>query len=203
MQASESYSVEQRAEKVEFIRNAISAIRPRSVLDVGCNDGYYSAIFARAGAEVVAIDQDEAVLGMVWRMARRERLPILPLRVDLARPTPAAGWRNLECSSFLERATGAFDCVLMLAVLHHFLVTERIPVEQILALVSELSTRYAIIEYVDPSDPLFRRIARGRDHLHRELSATRFEAACRRHFRILRSVTLCGANRVLYLLERN
>ena len=68
-----------------------------------------------------------AVAGRVWRRAEAERLDILPLVVNLARPSPATGWRNAECPSFLARAEGHADLVLMLAVLHHLLVTERVP----------------------------------------------------------------------------
>ncbi len=63
----------------------------------------------------------------------RAHLDVLPLVVDLTRPTPAVGWRNQECASFLDRARGGFDLVLMLAVVHHMLVTERIPLEDLLA----------------------------------------------------------------------
>ena len=36
--------------------------------------------------------------------------------------------------SFLDRARGNFDAVLMLAVIHHMLVTERVPLADILNL---------------------------------------------------------------------
>ena len=60
---------------------------------------------------------------------------MLPLVVDLTRPTPAVGWRNQECASFLVtgRRRENFDLVMMLAVVHHILVTERIPLEDLLA----------------------------------------------------------------------
>ena len=94
------------------------------MLDVGCNTGFFSERAAEAGADVIAIDTDPVVVGKVWQLAERKRLSILPLVVDLARPTPATGWCNAEYPSFLSRATGSFDLVLMLAILHHLLVTE-------------------------------------------------------------------------------
>ncbi len=80
--------------------------RPRRVLDVGANTGHFSEMAARAGASVVAIDGDTAVVGDIWRRASAEKLDILPLVVNLAQPTPPTGWRNRECPSFLDRATG-------------------------------------------------------------------------------------------------
>jgi hypothetical protein len=123
--------------------------------------------------------------------------------VDLSRPSAAKGWRNRECASFLERASGAFDAVLMLAVLHHLLVTERIPLEEVLDLAAELTTHLLVIEFVGPQDPMFQALARGRDHLHAHLSPAVFETACRRRFDILGSHPLTGTHRSLYLLRRS
>lgn len=58
---------------------------------------------------------------------------------------------NSECPSFLERAEGKFDLVLMLAVVHHLIVSERVPLADILALVARLTRCWLLIEYVDQS----------------------------------------------------
>ena len=181
---------------------ALADVKPARVLDVGCNTGHFSAMASRAGARVVALDGDAAVTGQVWRRAVAERLDIQPLVVNVARPTPATGWRYEECPSFLDRATGTFDCVLMLAVLHHVLVTERVPLDDVLRLAADLTRDAAIIEFVAPDDPMFRRIARGRDHLHAGLTRELFETACAPYFHIERSTRAEGATRALYLLRR-
>ncbi len=133
-----SYTPEQFAAKERFVRESLADRKPKRVLDVGSNTGHFSVMAAESGAGVVAIDSDPAVVGILWRESARRNLDILPLVVDLARPTPAVGWRNRECPSFLDRARLAFDAVLMLAAIHHLLVTERIPLEEILELASEL-----------------------------------------------------------------
>ena len=196
------YSDADAAAKRKFVAEALAQVRPGKVLDIGCNTGAFSAIAARQGSQVVAIDQDGAVIGEAWRRAQREKLAILPLVVQLGRPSPAVGWRNQECPSFLDRARGAFDAVLMLAVLHHLLVNERVPLEDVLDLAGELTTRALVIEYVDPTDPMFRRIVRGREHLFRDLTREGFESACRGRFRIVRSQHLNNTRRWLYLLEK-
>src|SRR5205814_57296 len=149
--------------------------QPKRVLDAGANTGHFSALAAKAGAEVVAIDLDEACVGAIWRRAAGEQLDILPLVVDLARPTPALGWRNRECPSLLERAAGKFDGVMMLALIHHLLVTERIPLEEIVQLASELTSTLLIIEFVGPQDEMFRQLVRGREALHEDLTEAAFE----------------------------
>jgi hypothetical protein len=197
-----SYSEPAFAAKEQFVADTLRNFKPRRVLDVGANTGHFSALAAKGGAEVVAIDLDAACVGAVFNRAQDEKLNILPLVVDLARPTPALGWRNEECPSFLSRAAGRFDGVLMLAVTHHLLVTERIPLTEILALAAELTSSVLIIEYVGPEDEMFRELTRGREDLHADLTEGAFEAACSRHFDIASSVALAGAHRRLYCLRR-
>jgi len=197
-----SYDDPAFAAKEKFVAEALAEFKPARVLDAGANTGHFSALAAQAGAAVVAADLDAACVGQIWRRAREKNLDILPLAVDLARPSPALGWRNREQPSFLERATGAFDGVLMLALIHHLLVTERIALEEILRLAAELTNQLLVIEFVEPEDAMFRRLTRGRDHLHVGLNAAVFERACTAHFEIVRSRALPGTQRRMYCLKR-
>jgi len=193
------YSSEQIEQKEKFVREALDLANPRTALDVGANEGRFSFLAARRGAAVVAIDTDAAVAGTVWREASAQGLDVLPLAVDLTRPTPALGWRNRECESFLGRACGSFDIVMMLAVIHHMLVTERIPLSELLRLAAELTRSYLLIEFVGPSDPMFGRIVRGREALHADLTRAAFEAAAAAHFDLVKAQPLDGLDRCLYL----
>jgi len=122
--------------------------------------------------------------------------------VDLTRPTPASGWRNRECMSFLDRSNGAFDMVFILALMHHIVVTERIPLEDLLALAAEISREYLLIEFVAPQDPMFQRIVRGREALYSHLTQQRFEDAAKPNWELVRSRQITGLYRWLYLYRR-
>ena len=196
------YSEEYFPEKERFVAEALALSSPQRVLDVGCNTGHFSIMAAGAGAGVVSIDTDAVVVGELWRSASQQKLNILPLVVNLARPSPGVGWLNAECASFLDRAEGAFDAVLMLAVIHHLLVTERIPLEEIMQLAANVTTDLLIVEYVPPQDPMFRLIARGREHLHENLTREYFERVAQRGFEIVRAQTLGGTGRALYLMRK-
>jgi SAM-dependent methyltransferase len=188
--------------KEAFVQRALQTVGARRVLDIGANTGHFSALAAKAGASVVALDLDPVCVGAIWQRTQAERLDLLPLVVNLARPSPAVGWRNHEWPAFLERATGAFGCLLMLAVLHHLLVTERIPLDEVLDLAAELTTDAVVLEFVDPADEMFRQLTRGRDHLHATLTPARFEASCQRHFRIVDAADVPNSRRRLYLLRK-
>jgi len=197
-----SYSGEAFAAKEAFVRRALDEFAPKWVLDVGSNTGRFSLMAAAAGARVVALDRDSVVVGRLYAEAVARGADVLPLVVDLARPTPATGWRNRECPSFLDRARGSFDLVLLLAVVHHLLVTDRVPLEEVVGLCAELSRRAVVVEYVPPSDPMFGLIARGREALHAGLTEAAFEAAWARRFVLLRRESLPGSGRILCLFSR-
>lgn len=202
VEARESYTAQQLEQKTQFMNLVLSKYRPRKLLDVGSNTGQFSLQAARTGASVVAIDSDSVVVGRLWRQARAERLDILPLVINLARPSPAIGWRNEECPAFLDRAKGAFDTVFFLALLHHLLIAERIPLVEVINLAAELTTDLAVIEFVGTADPMFQSLLRGREALIEQLTTNTFEAAVRTQFHILQTEQLTGSCRHLYLLKK-
>jgi hypothetical protein len=52
-------------------------------------------------------------------------------------------------------------------------------------LATEMTTCWAVVEYVHPTDWQFQRLAPGRDALHRDLTPSSFETAIQRRFRIM------------------
>ncbi len=192
------YVVAKRA----FVQEALASRSCKRVLDVGCNTGDFSRMAAATGASVVAIDADPQVIDEVWKQARARKEPILPLVVDLARPTPATGWLNEECQPFMERLSGKVDCVLMLAVVHHLRVADGIPLAEVIGLAARLTSDIAVIEFVEPSDPMFARLARGREHLYSDYTRDAFERHCATVFEVVRSSPVKDAARWLYLLKK-
>lgn len=197
-----SYDGESFRQKSLFIEEFVDRFKPARVLDAGCNTGHFSALAASRGAQVVAIDQDAAVVGTLYEEARAKGLDILPLVVDLARPTPATGWHNEENPSFLARARGRFEAVFMLALIHHLVVTEQIPLAEVLSLAARLTTKHLVIEYVAPQDPQFQRLVRGREALYSHLTREFFEQSAGEFFTIVKSSKVENQERWLYIMEK-
>jgi SAM-dependent methyltransferase len=196
------YSDDDHARKRNFVAGALAAARPVCVLDVGCNTGVYSNLAADAGAEVISIDTDLQAVDRLCASLKGSGRNILPLCVDLSQPTPAVGWENRECASFLSRCAGHFDTVMMLAVLHHLLLRNQIPMDHIAALCSSLTTRDLILEWVPPADPKFQELLRGRDTIYAHITEASFRDAFAEYFATISELTLANGRTMLHLQKR-
>jgi SAM-dependent methyltransferase len=187
--------------KQAFVREVLERLRPASVLDIGANTGTYSLMAAEVGAKVVALDNDTAALEVLFRAAAGANKSVTAMVANIARPTPAAGWRNREQLSLLERLSGKFDLVLMLAVIHHLILREQAPLTHIAGLAAELTTRWLVVEWVPPSDPMYQEWLRGRDELYGKLAEADLVHALDPFFTQIDRTEL-GNGRVLLVFER-
>src|SRR5204862_4439261 len=124
-----------------------------------------------------------------------------PLVVDVARPSAALGWRNQETLSFGSRAAGGFDAVFMLALLHHLLVSERLPLDEVIDTAAAWTRDLLLVEWVDPTDRHFEAIARGRMDLFKGLTAQALVDSAARQFTIVRAARLPNS-RELFLFRK-
>ena len=195
------YSGAESRDKVDWVRSAIETSKPARVLDIGANTGEFSALAADMGAEVVALERDMASADRVFEMAHQRNLTIQTIHGDIARPTPAVGWQNAESVALLPRLEGQFDMVLMLAVIHHLLLMEQIPLPAVLDLCHRLTRRHLVVEWVPVADPMYQSLMRGRNSLYGSLSEDDLLAACTGRFEV-RDRQALDNGRVLFLFER-
>ena len=183
------------------MRRILESTHPARVLDIGANTGDFSALAASLGAEVVALERDQPAADRIFLMARQRDLSILTIHADLARPTPAVGWRNTESLALLPRLESQFDLVLMLAVIHHLLLMDQIPLSETLALCHRLTRRHLVLEWVPAADPMFQSLLRGRDDLYGSLSEADLLDACANRFHLIDRQPLANG-RILLLFEK-
>lgn len=196
------YSEADHVKKRAFVVEALGNVRPRRVLDVGCNAGVYSELATEAGAEVVALDTDQQTVDRLCTRLKGSGKAILPLVADLANPSPGVGWRNRESKSFLDRCAGTFDGLLMLAVIHHLLLHDHIPMSEVAELCASLTTNLMILEWVPPTDVMFRELVRGRDDIFASITEESFRETFGQHFTI-RSEHKLENGRILFHFEKS
>lgn len=188
------YADTEATTKVSFIDGFLRSNNPKRVLDIGCNTGRFSEMAAQSGASVVAIDADHDCIDSLYRRCRDTKASILPLVVDIASPSPGIGFNNKERPSFLERSS--FDCVFTLALVHHLLVTARLPLECICDLLADLTSRFLVIEFVGPGDAMFETLLGAREPIYSAFTFEAFMSVFQRRFELI-DQTPVGAHRKL------
>lgn len=188
-----------RATKAQFLAAAIEADQPRSVLDLGANDGHFSQVAVEAGAQAVAVDGDEMVLDRFYR-SLPAGTPITPVLADLSNPSPSQGWAGTERPALFQRTRP--DLVVAYGLIHHLIYTASVP----LALVIEWLAGFGVpvvVEFVAPEDPMVARLTANKrsDELHVDRDRVGFERLVGLHFDTVDSRDLEGGTRAVFHLR--
>lgn len=183
--------------KTAFVRRHLGNCQ--RVLDLGCNAGEFSLLAAEAGRTVVSADADDIALSRLYERIRGKGSTVTPIFLNIGRPTPSVGWENRETESFLDRSVGQFDCVLVLGLIHHLLVSERATLDMVVNLLARLGPKQVILEWVDPTDPKFQQVAGLNASLYKDLDSERLESCMGQKYSLREKLALPCGTRVMYL----
>jgi hypothetical protein len=188
----------QRERKADFVRR-IAAQKQRAITwDLGANDGYFSRLTAPHSDWVVAADADELVIDRLFQsLGGSEATNVLPIVFDLSDPSPGLGWRGRERKRLDERSRP--DLVLLLAVVHHLVVSGNLPLTEVIDWLRSLSSE-VIFEWVPPTDPMARQLALNKraGEIHLDYDETTLRQAINDRFGIASESALEG--RILFHL---
>jgi SAM-dependent methyltransferase len=135
-------------QKQEAVGKILGDLRPQSVLDVGANTGHYAKMAAARGARVTACETDVSASTVCYEAACKEKLNILPLTVNVFSTAPTPGRGGVACPPPTDRFRS--ELVMGLAVIHHVVAIQRIPIARISEIFAALSSRWLLLEYVPP-----------------------------------------------------
>ena len=195
--SSNTYSDEESQSKAEVVEAAARALHPRLVWDLGCNDGRYSRIAAKYADYTIAMDADHTTIDRLYRaLAADAQRSVLPLVFDVADPSPALGWLNLERKTLAARGTP--ELTLCLAFVHHVAITNNIPLGSFLQWLRSLDSA-VLIEFPAPEDPMVRTLLdRKRSGTHGDYQVATFERQLDEFFSVERMTTITET-RTMYL----
>lgn len=194
-------------EKERLFREWVGPLSFSSALDLGANEGHFSRILAAGGHRVVAAEADWECVQTLHRQARGGSpvpyagSPVHAVLVDIANPTPASGFDHRERSSFTRRAVS--DLVTALALIHHLVLTQHIPLKMIAGYLAGLTRTWLIIEFVPLTDPKAAEMLRNKPVFPGPYDRQTFETEFERWFTIERQAIIPGTERTLYLLRKN
>lgn len=146
-----TYTAETRRTKLEFIRAWAHKVKGGMIWDIGGNTGDFSKAALEGGAALsIIFDSDIDSLEKAYGEAKRG-VPILPLLVDIANPSPQQGWKQRERAGLNERSRP--DGLIALAVIHHLAIGRNLPLQEVVHWLVDAAPE-GIIEFVPKSDPM-------------------------------------------------
>lgn len=196
-----SYSEMALARKREIVGEFIEEIAPKTVWDLGANTGEFSRV-VRAHAPdalTVAWDGDPGCVEIAYRQAVKDGdTRLLPLVLDLTNPSPGLGWDHAERMSLRDR--GPVHAVLALALMHHLVIGNNVPLDRLAGFLSNMC-RWLIIEFVPESDSQVRHMLSRRDGSFSPYTRAEFEKEFSRFFTLRRTEPIADSARVLFLMK--
>ena len=195
-----NYSPIALEEKKKVVEGMVDKVKPVTVWDLGANVGMFSRICAQRDISTVSFDSDAMTVELNYRQCRRDNESrIVPLLLDLENPSAAIGWRNRERMSLSDR--GPVDMVLALALIHHLVIGNNVPLESAAGFFSSLGQNL-VVEFVPKTDSQVERMLASREDIFYDYTKRGFEDAFCRHFEIVDAVEISESERTLYLMRK-
>lgn len=196
----DSYTAVGLKDKQRLVDEFLRIVQPKTVWDLGGNDGFFSRLAAKISDQVICFDIDPAcVENNYLQSIKNNETKILPLLLDLTNPAPAVGWANRERLSIEKR--GKPDCVLALALVHHLAISNNVPLDYIASYFASLG-QLLIIEFVPKSDKKVKKLLATRIDIFSEYSEIGFEKTFSKYFDIQSKEQVSDSKRVLYLMKK-
>jgi hypothetical protein len=197
---STNYSRKAFLEKKRLVTTFLKMISPRQVWDLGANTGEFSRLVSRQEIDTIAFDIDPLTVEKNYlKVKKNNEKHLLPLFSDLTNPSPSIGWQNAERRSLIER--GPTDCVLALALIHHWAISNNLPLGRIAEFMS-LIGNYLIIEFIPKDDSQVQILLSTRKDIFGDYSQNSFESAFGRFFKIMKLQRIASSKRILYYMKK-
>lgn len=200
-ETSTSYDEAGEAEKKRFVETSIQKLKPGTVVDIGCNAGFYSMVAAKSADSVISMDFDPSAIDrlMLRDMPAEIRRKITPVVADLSAPSPGHGWCGTESEPLLKRIRG--DFFLALALVHHLAIAKNVPLQLVVDLLADVAPA-GVVEWVDKTDDMVRFMLKDREDIFDTYTLDHFRTCLETRFRILDEVPLKNEDRRLICLDR-
>ena len=183
--------------KQHIVSEILASVRAKSVLDVGANTGHYAKLAADSGARVTACELDVAALTVCYERARREKLNILPLAVNVFSDSPTPGRGGVASPPPSERLRS--DLVMGLALIHHVVAMQRMNIVRVSEILAALSSRWLLLEF---AAPLKSKIGASPVPGLDDYTVDDLESCLKQHFKAIRRFSSYPDERKLFLCEK-
>jgi hypothetical protein len=185
--------------KHRVVADILQRLEPSSMIDVGSNKGWYSRLAAGMGIPVVAFDVDEVCVRSLYEAVSTDKLPVLPLIMDVTAPSPALTARRHGDSYPAARERLKGDLVLGLAIVHHLVFWQSLGFREVVRKLAAFAGRWLLVEFIPPTD---RYVSEWYSDQYSWYSTEGFVRALRQRFSRIELFDSFPAPRQLLLCER-
>lgn len=192
--------------KKKLIREWVTPLNPKRLIDVGGNDGTFARTVLDKVPDVLVTDIDSNAVDYNYKqLQENNETNMLPFVCDVLQPAPGIGFNNTERNSLLERLKNYKpDITMALALIHHITLSGNVPFEKSAEFFAKFSGTL-IIEFPKREDSWVESLlVRKREFINHFdfYNEKDFEAGYTQFFTIEKKEVVPGTKRVLYLMKR-
>ncbi len=188
-------------QKQQIIKQWIEKIPPLTIAaDLGANKGEFSKLLSQKNITTIAADFDAYCINALYKEIKATgEKNLLPIIIDLSKPSPAIGVNNNERDSFITRTK--VDLALALALIHHLAIGKNIPFEKIAELFQQIC-KQLIIEFVPKDDEKVKLMLQQKADIYTTYNEEEFIRAFEKYFVITDKQAIPGSGRTLFLMNK-
>ena len=195
-----TYSREEADAKKDFVMQFAADVKPKVLVDLGCNTGDYALAALQGGAEyVVGFDFDQRAIDLAYARAVEGGHAFTPLWLDASNPSPDQGWRQAERPGFNQRTKA--DALVALAFEHHLVIAKNTPMAQVMDWLVAIAPQ-GIIEFVPKNDSTVKKMLALRKDIFDDYSEEHFKALLEQRADIVSVKRVSQSGRTLYRYSR-
>jgi ribosomal protein L11 methylase PrmA len=185
--------------KQDIVTKIIHNFNPKSILDLGSNNGTFSRIVAKSVDYVISADIDPIAVNSNYLTNKKMGVKnIHPIVLDLSNPTASLGWSNTERASFLDRSK--VDMALCLALIHHICISNNIPFLYFAKFLKNIAP-IAIIEFVPKEDSQVQRLLSSRKDIFKDYNKVQFVESFMSLYTHHEEITIDDSNRTMHIFS--
>jgi len=200
-----NYTDDAFVKKSEIINTWIETVGPKSLIDIGGNDGTFVRKLNDPIETALVCDIDNNAIDFNHKtMKLNKEQFMLPFLLDVLNPSASIGLNNKERDSFLNRIKEfAPDVTLVLAVIHHMSLSGNVPFSESAKFFGSFS-KHLIIEFPKRDDSWVQRLLKSKADFENYFdfyNIENFKKCYSDYFNIQDEVSIINSNRVLFLME--
>ncbi len=191
-----TYDTTEEKKKLDIIKKFVEENNPKSLVDLGCNDGKYSEYASlEKKIKVTGIDFDLNALDRAYLNSKKKNFNFFPIYSDFSNPSTNLGWNEAERKSLIKRSS--FDSVIALALVHHLIIAKNLPIDEVISWITSFGSS-GLVEFVPKDDPTVKIMLQLKGDIFPDYNENNFREILSKYVNIKKVLTVTSSNRKIF-----